>query len=44
MISLLEKRLFTPLIDRQYSIDKAAEAFRYVESGKKTGNVILKIS
>ena len=44
MKSLLEKNIYKPLIDRQYSIDKAAEAYRYVETGEKRGNVILKIS
>ena len=44
MKSLLEKNIYKPLIDRQYSIDKAAEAYRYIETGEKRGNVILKIS
>ena len=44
MKSLLEKGLFKPLIDREYPMEKAAEAFRYVETGQKIGNVILKIS
>ena len=42
MKSLLEKGLFKPLIDREYSMDNAAEAYRYAGSGQKTGNVILK--
>lgn len=41
--SMLEKGLFNPVIDREYSLDTIAEAYDYVLSGKKTGNVILKI-
>lgn len=41
--SMLEKGLFTPVIDREYALDTIAEAYEYVLSGKKTGNVILKI-
>ncbi|HKJ41595.1 MAG TPA: NAD(P)-dependent alcohol dehydrogenase [Sunxiuqinia sp.] len=35
---------FKPLIDRTYPMEKIAEAFRYVRSGQKIGNVILKIN
>jgi len=35
---------FKPLIDRVYPIDQFLEAYRYVESGQKKGNVILKIA
>jgi NADPH:quinone reductase-like Zn-dependent oxidoreductase len=35
---------FKPMIDRTYSLDQIKEAFRYVSSGKKIGNVILGIS
>ncbi|MFC1991691.1 NAD(P)-dependent alcohol dehydrogenase [Chloroflexota bacterium] len=40
---LLESGELTVLIDRTYPIEQAAEAHRYVESGKKTGNVGLNI-
>lgn len=40
---LVEKGAFKPLIDRQYRLDEIVEAYKYVESGQKTGNVILKI-
>lgn len=33
----------TPLIDSEYSLDEIVEAYRYVEKGQKTGNVVLKI-
>ena len=42
MKSLLEKGAFKPLIDREYTLEEISEAFRYAESGKKRGNVILK--
>lgn len=40
---LVEKGKFKPLIDRYYTLDQIVEAYRYVESGQKTGNVILKV-
>ncbi|MEQ8687366.1 MAG: NAD(P)-dependent alcohol dehydrogenase [Imperialibacter sp.] len=30
-----------PVIDRQYKLEQLVEAFNYVETGQKTGNVIL---
>lgn len=41
---LAEKGKFKPLIDRTYSLDEIKEAFEYVDSGQKIGNVIIKIS
>jgi len=38
---LVEKGSFRPVIDRKYPIDKIAEAFTYVASGQKIGNVII---
>jgi NADPH:quinone reductase-like Zn-dependent oxidoreductase len=38
---LVEKGSFKPLIDRVYTLDEIAEAFTYVASGKKIGNVIV---
>ena len=40
---LVQKGEFYPVIDRQYKLDQIVEAYKYVESGQKTGNVILKI-
>lgn len=40
---LAEKGDFKPVIDRHYSLDQIIEAYHYVESGQKTGNVVLKI-
>ncbi len=38
---LIEKGSFKPVIDRKYPIDKIAEAFKYVATGQKIGNVII---
>jgi NADPH:quinone reductase-like Zn-dependent oxidoreductase len=40
---LVEKGDFKPVIDRYYPLDQITEAYKYVESGQKTGNVILRI-
>lgn len=41
--TLLESNQFKPVIDRRYPLEKIAEAFTYVDSGQKTGNVILNL-
>jgi len=38
---LLEKGNFKPVIDRVYPLEKIAEAFSYVATGQKIGNVII---
>lgn len=38
---LLEEGKFKPLIDREYTLEEIADAFRYVISGQKVGNVII---
>jgi len=38
---LIEKGSFRPVIDRKYPLDKIAEAYSYVASGKKIGNVVI---
>ncbi len=38
---LVEKGSFKPVIDRKYPIDKIAEAFKFVATGQKIGNVII---
>ncbi|MFI5188343.1 MAG: NAD(P)-dependent alcohol dehydrogenase [Chitinophagales bacterium] len=38
---LVEKGSFKPVIDKKYPIDKIAEAYKYVASGQKIGNVII---
>lgn len=41
---LTEEGSFRAVIDRQYPLEEIAEAFRYVEEGQKTGNVIINLS
>lgn len=40
---LAEKGYFKPVIDRKYSLEQIVEAHRFVESGQKTGNVLIVI-
>lgn len=40
---LAKQGKFKPVIDRSFTMEQIVEAYRYVESGQKTGNVILKI-
>jgi NADPH:quinone reductase-like Zn-dependent oxidoreductase len=41
---LVEAGKYRPVIDRKYALDEAVKANRYVESGQKTGNVVLRVS
>lgn len=41
---LVEKGKFKPVIDRQYSLEQIVEAYSYVESRQKTGNVIITVN
>jgi NADPH:quinone reductase-like Zn-dependent oxidoreductase len=38
---LLEEAKFQAIIDRRYSLEEIADAYRYVEKGQKIGNVII---
>jgi NADPH:quinone reductase-like Zn-dependent oxidoreductase len=38
---LIEKGSFRPVIDRKYPLEKIAEAYSYVASGQKIGNVVI---
>ena len=40
---LAESGEFRPVIDRTYDLDDIAEAHRYVDTGHKVGNVVLRI-
>ena len=40
---LMESGEFRPVIDRTYSLDQIVEAYRYVDTGQKTGNVVIRI-
>jgi NADPH:quinone reductase-like Zn-dependent oxidoreductase len=41
---LVQKGEYKPVIDRKYKLDQIVEAYKYVESGQKTGNVVIKIA
>jgi NADPH:quinone reductase-like Zn-dependent oxidoreductase len=41
---LVDAGKYRPVIDRAYALEEIVEAVRYVESGQKTGNVVLRIS
>lgn len=41
---LVENKEFWPLIDRQYKMSQIVEAYEYVESGQKIGNVLIEIA
>ena len=38
---LMKSGQFTPVIDRRYPLDQIVEAYRYVETHQKIGNVVL---
>ena len=40
---LVEAGKYRPVIDRTYALDDVVEATRYVEAGRKTGNVVLRV-
>jgi NADPH:quinone reductase-like Zn-dependent oxidoreductase len=42
--SLIETGKYRPVIDRRYSLEEIAEAARYVETGQKTGNVVVTLN
>jgi NADPH:quinone reductase-like Zn-dependent oxidoreductase len=40
---LIESGEFRPVIDRTYPLDQIVDAYRYVETGQKTGNVVISL-
>jgi NADPH:quinone reductase-like Zn-dependent oxidoreductase len=41
LCGLIESGAFTPVIDRRYPLEEIVQAYAYVESGQKIGNVLL---
>ena len=41
---LVDAGKYRPVIDRTYALEDVVEATRYVETGQKTGNVVLRVS
>ena len=42
--SLVENGEFKSLIDREYSLEEVPQAFRYVETEQKVGNIPIRIT
>ncbi len=40
---LMETGEFRPVIDRRYPLERIADAYRYVETGQKIGNVVVTV-
>jgi NADPH:quinone reductase-like Zn-dependent oxidoreductase len=40
---LVEQGAFAPVIDRSYRLEEIVEAYRYVETGQKVGNVVITV-
>ena len=41
---LVDAGKYRPVVDRRYALAEVVEATRYVETGQKTGNVVLRVS
>lgn len=44
LATLMASGRFRPVLDRSYRLEQIVDAYRYVESGRKTGNVVVEIT
>jgi NADPH:quinone reductase-like Zn-dependent oxidoreductase len=42
--ALVDQGVIQPVLDRIYSLDAAAEAISYVESGRTVGKVVIRVA
>ncbi|MCP4552755.1 MAG: NAD(P)-dependent alcohol dehydrogenase [Bacteroidetes bacterium] len=42
LMNLVQEGKLNPFIDKSYSLDEAVEAYKYVSTGRKRGNVVIK--
>ncbi len=40
----IEAGEYRAVIDRHYALDEIAEAYRYVDTGQKVGNVVIEVT
>lgn len=43
LMEMIESGAFRPVIDRRYRLDQIVEAYKYVETGRKIGNVVISL-
>jgi NADPH:quinone reductase-like Zn-dependent oxidoreductase len=41
LAGMIQSGAFKPVVDKRYPLDQIVEAYRYVETGKKVGNVVI---